>query len=143
MEPAASGASAPMASEPLASLACPILASGTAGSALEPTARWDRTCLAGPVTVCWPFSSPVSMYPALPHSFLFLCGHLPVPVSPLSLPSDITAACALFPNVNDLILIVLCQREKRFFPVFPLPTFPHASFPAFLYQSRAPFPCLS
>lgn len=61
----------------------------------------------------------------------------------LSLPSDITAVCALFPNRSDLILIIPCQREKLFFPVFFLPTFPYASFFAFLYQSSAPFPCLS
>lgn len=121
--------------------ACPILASGTAGSALDLAAGWVRTCLAG----LWLSARhPLALspcIPAFPHSFLFLCGHVPVPL--LSLPSDITAVCALFPNRSDLILIIPCQREKLVFLFFSLPTFPYASFSAFLYQSSAPFPCVS
>lgn len=71
------------------------------------------------MTICQTSPSPVSMYSCI-STFLplyvdiFLCLCLP------SLPSDITAVCALFPNRNDVILIIPCQTEKIFFFLFSL-----------------------
>lgn len=105
------------------------------------------------MTVFRTFTSPVSIYPCIT-TFLSLfmltssCVCLSLPLSPawnlcicLTVP-DITVVCAVFPNRNDFILIILCQREKLLFLCFSLslPTFHHASFPAFLYPSSSPFP---
>lgn len=81
-----------------------------------------RTCLARPVTVCQPSPALSPCIPAFPHSFLFFCGHCPVSVSSLSLPSDITAVCALFSKELSYSDNSLSERETFFFcfSLFPL-----------------------
>lgn len=101
----------------LALLACPVLASVTAGSALDLAAGRVRTCVARPVTVP-DIPQPclrVSLHFHIPSSFyvdIFLCPSLPSPSHQTSL------QCVHY----DLTLIILCQREKIFslFFLFPL-----------------------